>query len=119
MRFCMPHWDRLKKAIDERGLSHLIAKDGKEAADSAVRQLKGEDDASDFDPLMSATTAIYGAFVRDIGLAAMGTDEHGQELCPLCGVKKQRDDLDENWLQGAATDSLEQARALGLMPAAS
>jgi len=119
MRFCMEHWDRLKKAIEDRGLNHLIAKDGEAAMDSTVRQLKGQDDASDLDPLMSATMGIYSAFVRDIGLAAMGVDENGNELCPLCGVKRQRDDLDENWIQGAATDSLDQARYLKLMPEAS
>lgn len=122
MKFCMDHWGRLKKAISERGLDHLIAEDGKSAADAVARQIKGEDDKSDFDPLMSATFAIYSAYIRDVGLSAMMADKDGSEVCPLCGVAnnpRSRKGLDQNWIDGAAADSLEYARHIGLIPARS
>lgn len=113
MQMCKPHWDRLRKAIDDRGLTPLIAQDGKAAADSVMRQLRGTDDKSDFDPLMGANWAIMAAAIEDVGLQAMVG-----EFCPLCSVEKQSAELCEEWIDGASDDQLAIARHLGLTPAA-
>lgn len=58
MRFCQDHWDRLRAAIDERGLSHLIAPDGETAVAQIKQELEQGPSAVTFDPLMSAHWAI-------------------------------------------------------------
>lgn len=116
MKFCMPHWDRLKQAIEDRGLTKLVHSSGEAVVDSMVREVEGNATPGDFDPLANATWAIYGAYIRDVGLAAMMVSEDGKEVCPLCGVKSARDDMDDNWINGSADQQLDHARSLGLMP---
>jgi hypothetical protein len=65
MRFCQDHWDRLRKKIEERGLSVLISENGEEAAKKLFDQLNGEKPTLDnFDPLMNAHWAIFGNVVK-------------------------------------------------------
>lgn len=59
MKFCQDHWDRLRAAIEERGLGHLVAADGETAAAQQVAEIeRGSQDVTTFDPLMSAHWAI-------------------------------------------------------------
>ncbi len=51
MKICQAHWDRLRAAIKERGLEHLVAKDGATAMMHAVTELEGREAENDFDPL--------------------------------------------------------------------
>jgi hypothetical protein len=60
VKFCQDHWDRLRRAIDQRGLSPLIHQGGEAIAEAQMRELQGIDTAGDFDPLMSAHWAIAG-----------------------------------------------------------
>lgn len=61
MKFCQDHWDALRQRIDDRGLTHLIAKDGKVAAEQMAQQIQERDVTKDtFNPLMSAHWAIAG-----------------------------------------------------------
>lgn len=110
MRICQNHWRQLRKAIEGRGLSSLIAQSGKEAVDSVMRQAEGMDTPADFDPLMSANFAIWAAYTRDVGLEAFSDDR-----CPLCKVEESREGLAANWIEGAAEDQLQYARGLGLV----
>jgi hypothetical protein len=65
MNLCQDHWDRLRAAIDKRGLSHLIAQGGEEAAKRTKQELEqGAGSKETFDPLMFAFFAI-GANVMD------------------------------------------------------
>jgi hypothetical protein len=41
MKMCMPHWRELKTEVEAKGLSHLIAKDGKTTADNMVAEAPG------------------------------------------------------------------------------
>lgn len=43
MKMCETHWAALRKAIADRGLAHLGAKSGVEAAARAVAELKGSE----------------------------------------------------------------------------
>jgi hypothetical protein len=110
MQMCRPHWQDLKAAIEVRGLSHLIAKDGKAAAEQMMRQASGDASPRDFDPLMTAHTAIASAFIRDVGLTAFEG-----EKCPLCEVEKSREGLAENWIEGSTDDVLAHAKQVGLV----
>ncbi len=111
MKFCMPHWEALKKAVDDKGMTHLIHASGEAAIEACVRQVEGTDTAKDFDPLLNATWAIYGQFLHNVGLAGMVG-----EICPLCDVEKSKPGRAQNWIDGSTNDQLEHARQLGLMP---
>jgi hypothetical protein len=111
MKFCMPHWDRLQKAIEEKGMKHLIHASAEAAHESVIRQLEGHEDKTDFDPLLNATWAIYGQFIQNVGLAAMVGD-----ICPLCDVDARGPSSSQNWIDGSTADQLKHARHLGLIP---
>lgn len=107
MKICQQHWDKLRRAIEDRGMTHLVSSSSSQAVVSLANQLKGTDTAADFDPLMNATGAIYATYVADAGLDSMMGDK-----CPLCEVGG----LAGNWINGACDDQLSRARKLGLVP---
>jgi hypothetical protein len=83
--------------IDERGLSHLVAKDGFQAAKNTLAEAKGE--PSNYDPLMSAHWMILDQAMQVFGLEIMG------DYCPLCEVAKLEQGLDQEWITGC-TDAI-------------
>lgn len=61
MNFCQEHWDMLKAAIEQRGLSDLIAPDGETAVAQLKSQIETEEPSpTNYDPLMTAMFAISG-----------------------------------------------------------
>lgn len=132
MKICPDHWARLRAAIDERGLSHLVARSGKEATDRIVAQLehsvehreslrdamRKQDEAASFDPLLGANFAIFSNALEAGGLYLMTPDEQGQPRCPLCELAKHVNPVAvDEWLRLSADGALEKARELGLVPA--
>ncbi len=117
MKMCPTHWAALRKAIDERGLSGLVAGDGKKAHAAMVRELDGVPEPGDWDPLMSANWAIFSEALKCGGLAMMGVDEARKLRCPLCMA-----DLGggpgtaEEWISGCCDAQLAHARDLKLVP---
>lgn len=77
MQFCQDHWDRLRSAISERGLDHLIAPDGQTAAQQLADQIKRTQDGEEpvtpvnYDPLMAAHWAIINNVLDQIGPHAL------------------------------------------------
>lgn len=73
MQFCQDHWDRLRSAISERGLDHLIAPDGQTAAQQLADQIKRTQDGEEpvtpvnYDPLMAARWATINNVMANIG----------------------------------------------------
>lgn len=76
MKFCQDHWDKLRKAIEDRGLGDLIASDGNVAMKRQVDQLQRANEdketitLANYDPLMAAMWAIVnnaGEFARRAG----------------------------------------------------
>ena len=56
---CQGHWDRLRAAIADRGLSALVADSGEKAASNMARELaEGKPTVDTYDPLMAAFWAI-------------------------------------------------------------
>ena len=89
MRFCQRHWDALRHAVESRGLSHLIAANGREAVARMKDDLEGKDDISNFDPLMACHWRIVGHVQG--WLSESGGDPlslYFSDVCPVCEVLK-------------------------------
>lgn len=93
MKMCNSHWEALRKAIEEKGLTPLGAEGGLEAVQRIVNQLKTKKvTLRNFDPLMSAYWAIVNNamyVLDDIGanpLALMMAPppDHPEWECPIC-----------------------------------
>lgn len=122
MKICQEHWAKLKAAISERGLDHLVAKSGEEAFDGVVTELQGG--KSEYDPLMSCNNMIWNVGLQQGGLYLMGKKEDGTQFCPICeslehqlppeGMTKAQQEA--SWINGPADIALEHARKLSLMP---
>lgn len=98
MKFCQPHWDALRDAIEARGLSDLIAPDGETAAMQMVDALKREETtAANFDPLMNAHFAIASNVMGIMSSAGanplylMADDEVAPED-PVTGYGKEHEE---------------------------
>jgi hypothetical protein len=115
MKICQSHWGQLRKAIDERGLSGLVAGDGKKAHAAMVRELEGHPEPGDWDPLMSANWAIHSEALHFGGLYLMGEDENGNQYCPLCEADAHGGHA-ADWIKGCCDAQLEHARELKLVP---
>lgn len=85
MKFCQPHWEKLRAAIDERGLTHLVAHGGEQAARNLVAETRDGPSIQTFDPLMAAHNAIwFHAMQTPVGMALMFANEDGSQRCPIC-----------------------------------
>lgn len=107
MQICERHWAALRQAIDDRGLTSLVAKNGEVAQRQTMEQLRsgGVIEAGNFDPLMMAhwlvinNTLVYMQnagfpnerilYLFTDGPEAPVTDKPGYESrtwprCPLC-----------------------------------
>jgi len=109
MNWCQPHWDQLKAAIEIRGLSKFVAKDGSENVANIREQIEGGEEK--FDPLM-------GAWIRINGYMLKSPACKGRILiCPLCIlVTDCRPELVSDWIDGVADAALKYAIEEGLMP---
>lgn len=98
MRMCTGHWTKLRKAIDDRGLTHLVPNSGEEAVKLVAK--------GNLDPLMDAHMRIAKAAVRDGGTYLLKGD-----YCPLCeldkvGEKSEDKPMSDNWINGCCDDVL-------------
>lgn len=144
MKFCQPHWDKLRAAIAVRGLETFVAQGGEAAAERMKAQLeahqRGEEQGrSGFDPLMNAMFAIANNAMSGTpaGLEIMLPNADGTDRCPLCYINGERhkaaqtdpagsarwaraDDVAfyDEWIDKAADDQRAKAVQLGLLPGA-
>lgn len=120
MEICKPHWDALRTAIEDRGLSHLVAKDAAANAKNLQAQMSGTDDDSNYDPLMAAYWAITSNSLQVWGLDSMQPD-FGCPLCALdqhsaeCTDEKCPKDTGTTWIGYAADGQLSIATEKGLV----
>jgi len=91
MQICKDHWAMMRQAIDEKGMSSLIAKDGSTAIENEVAQLEAAKNghpephkAAPFDPLMSMNWYWANSALECGGLAVLMAKEDGSPRCPLC-----------------------------------
>lgn len=97
MKMCQRHWDGLRAEVDRLGMSHLVAKDGAEAVDRAV---KGEDD-----PLMRCYWMITNRALEAIGLDLLVVGPNGEEVCPQCAYNEgcgcETENCADEWTKSA------------------
>ncbi len=91
MRFCQPHWEQLRTAIAERGLDHLVAKGGAQAARNLASELRDGPAIQSFDPLMVAHNAILMHAMDAVGLAALAPNDDGTDRCPQCFLNAEHE----------------------------
>lgn len=107
MNWCQPHWDKLREAIAERGLSKFGAQTGEQAAADLAAQVEGKE--TDFDPLMGSWMQINQQMLRDVGARAL-------MQCPLCIlVEDGQPHLVDNWINGVTDSALKYALEQGLI----
>lgn len=124
MRICKEHWSLCRQAIDDRGMSGLIAKDGKTAVDDAVADLQGVPDPKHerFDPLMSMNWHWTNEALRCGGLYLMAVDAEANpandgHYCPICEFVKHAKNFDAPASIGMIADQMAaHARSEGLIP---
>jgi len=117
MHFCTDHWDRLRKAIEERGLASLVPDSGEKAASNMARELEGERSIDTFDPLMNAHWAIVNNLMA-IASNPIAVMQH--DGCPLCLANETheaqctdpdcegpRDTMFDSWIDKAADEQVE------------
>jgi hypothetical protein len=116
MKFCQSHWDKLKSAIEARGLMSKVATSGEQAAAQIA--------AGKPDPLMAAHNAIVSNALGKVGLELMMPNDDGSDRCPICYLVKlslaaprcecgdpactsqSRADNFERWIEHAADDQV-------------
>ncbi len=108
MKICQQHWNELKTALDERGLTKFIAPDSKSVINEMVKELKHE--PVKFEPLLAANFAIWRNAIDGGGLYLMYGD-----LCPLCELEAHTTVQASNWINHAADDQYNKAKELGLI----
>lgn len=120
MKLCQRHWTELKEAITQRGLFHLVSKDGKIATERVVSELQSGSTEENYDPLMSATMMIYTNALKCFGLELMMDDAP----CPLCLLDKHAEECTEencarssghDWIRFAADGQLQYAQEKGII----
>lgn len=129
MRMCMDHWGQLRAAIDQRGLSSLIAQGGEAAAKNLACELTDGPTIDNFDPLMAAHNAIFSNAttvavdaVGKAGLFELMSDDNEGKGCPICFLNAKHKaacgdagcifGYDE-WIDRAADDALAAWKAMG------
>jgi hypothetical protein len=112
MEMCAAHWADLRKALDDRGLTPLIAADTDAAAVNLQASIDGEyDPVKHWDPLMASTLAIYARGLECGGLYLMTGD-----YCPLCELAKHGSaEQPAKWIDGCTDAMQAHARSLGLI----
>jgi len=120
MKICAEHWQICRDAIEERGMSALVARDGKEAVENAVEELRGGE--APFDPLMSMNWFWSGQAIHNGGLYLMAVDAEANpnndgHYCPICEFAKHYNNFDAKAEVGRIADQMAtHARAKGLVP---
>lgn len=118
MQICEPHWKDCRQSIDDRGLSHLIAKSPEEVVNRVIKEIEGitgldKSDTKNFDPLMSLHNIIFSYAIRLGGLYLMTLDRNGNHYCPLCEVDKHGGSA-QDWIKHASDSVLEHCKANNL-----
>lgn len=113
MNWCKPHWDKLREAIQIRGLDKFGAKNGEEAISEIAAQLDGESET--FDPLMGSWTRINAAMADSLN--RMGRSEEILLLkCPLCTlIEDGQPQTVDNWVNGVTDQAKMYAIEKGLV----
>jgi hypothetical protein len=94
VKSCEDHWAQLRAAVGERGLDHLVAKDGKAAAEAMMDELESGPTPANFDPLMASYWAICSNAMEISGrlygrppmFLMIDHPEQPELECPICAL---------------------------------
>jgi hypothetical protein len=70
MKFCQTHWDKMRAAIEARGMTPLVASHGNAAIQNIADEIKHGQTIDNFDPLMAMHWNISGNLLELLGQAA-------------------------------------------------
>jgi hypothetical protein len=99
MKFCQPHWEKLREAVKARGMDQLVAKGGPEAIRRTVSEIEDGPTPANFDPLMRLHWMIAGRVMEQIPYIITG------DYCPMCEAGKHCENcraVVEAWPESAA-----------------
>ena len=113
MKMCQEHWDACQKAIEQRGLNHLVSKDGEELLSRMVNDLEGKATKADYDPLMDLNMMLTTEALRCGGLYLLIEKEDGTQYCPLCEASLHQI-IPQEWIDGAADAILRHCKEQGM-----
>ena len=129
MKFCTAHWEALKEGVRSRGMWHLVAQSGEDAAANMAQELQGGEEV--FDPLMGAHWRIANRVLQNLAKsqgpeAALGA-VGDPDFCPLCAVQQSYESYGEahrppaaldaqGWVDTTLDSALTYAREQGLIP---
>lgn len=118
MKPCADHWKMMRDAIEEAGMSSLVAINGEEAAKNMATELEGGE--APFDPLMSMHWHWMISAMRIGGLYLLGQTEDGSndgQFCPVCEFAKNWPGFDaKEDIETVAKQMQAHCRERGLIP---
>jgi hypothetical protein len=108
MKPCKKHWNKLRTAIDARGIGHLVSSSG----ENAIEKFKeyedtGAETLDNYDPLIAALMGTLAQLLRRPGgLGILSPNPDGTERCMWCYVNEEcpcpGKDCGERWIEYAA-----------------
>jgi hypothetical protein len=111
LKFCDDHWEKLRQAVKDRGLWHLVARSGQEATERVKDELGNKETDATWDPLMACHWAVNGNALKMGGLYLLQGD-----LCQICEAIKHGCGDESLWINRPADDALAYAKEHGLIP---
>lgn len=79
MQFCLRHWEMMRAAVEARGMTPLVAENGKSAVNNVVDELQSGMSLDNFDPLMAMHWNISGNLMDKLGPSALYLLGSGEE----------------------------------------
>lgn len=84
MKFCAPHWQKMRDAVRERDMERFIARSPEAAMRRLHDEMTGTAAPDDFDPLMWMNNILWSKLLELGGINLMMPNEDGSDRCPLC-----------------------------------
>jgi hypothetical protein len=125
MQICDKHWKMMRAAIEERGLSGLVAQSGEALMERTLAEADGSATPAGYDPLAACNWMVMGRAIESGGLYLMNGD-----FCPICEAMKHTAHLprqgetepvgeawvENHWIAGPADAALGYCREHNLVP---
>jgi len=103
---CESHWVLCRKAIQKRGLSHLVSKTQKEAVSRIKKDMRSETPTRDYDPMLHLVMFIYHKYIDNIDELDIENDD--ERHCPLCDIAKKVNKIASQLYLDIAADEIEE-----------
>lgn len=122
MQICKEHMERLRKAVEDKGVGHLISDEFDVILNRIREEFLGNPPRDSYDPLTHAIyTLMSNALLYGGGYLLMQQPD-GSYLCPCCEVNHhipegiEGNSADEWFISNASEDGYRGAEKNGLVP---